>query len=227
MNRTVELLVSGPTLIMSLPANNPELARAAVRGGADVLKIHIRVKHDASGTYFGSLAEERDAIKQIIDIFPGPVGIVAGAVDPATPEEMEELKGLGIDFFDLYASQMPAWMWEVDGMDKAVALEPSYTLQQALALETLGADLIEAAIIPHDQYGQPLTVGDMAAYRDLHDTLDIPIIVPTQRAIRAEEAQLITDVCGIEGLMIGAIVTGKTPESIENAVKRFKKAIAE
>jgi len=225
MSRTVELLTTGPTLIMSLPANDPELARAAARGGADVLKIHIRVHHDASGTHFGTLAEERERIAAILAAFQGPVGIVAGAADPATPEEMTELKRMGIDFFDLYLSYMPAWMWQLEGMAKAVALEPTYSVHQALALKALGADLIEAAIVPHDGYGKPLTMADLAAYRDLRDTIDLPIIVPTQRAIRPEEATLITRECGIEGLMIGAIVTGKTPESIEKAVRRFKKAM--
>jgi len=225
MSRIVELLTTGPTLIMSLPANDPELARAAVRGGADVLKIHIRVHHDASGTHFGTLEEERERIAEIMDIFDGPVGIVAGATDPATPEEMAELARMGIDFFDLYLSYMPAWMWQLEGMAKAVALAPDYKPRQALALEALGADLIEAAIVPHDGYGQPLTMADLAGYRDLHDTIDLPIIVPTQRAIRPEEACLITRECGIEGLMIGAIVTGKTPTGIEEAVRKFKKAL--
>jgi len=171
--------------------------------------------------------EERDNLRAIIDAFPGPVGIVAGAETPATPQEMAELRRLGIDFFDLYASHMPAWMWRVDGMARAVALEPGATIHQAIALENLGVDVIEAAIIPHDGYGKPLTVADLAAYRELHDAVDVPIIVPTQRAIKPEEAALITEKCGIEALMIGAIVTGKTPESIEAAVKVFKAALNE
>lgn len=225
MSQTVELLRGGPTLIMSLPANDPVLARAAMNGGADVLKIHIRVHHAASGTRFGTLADERDHIEQILELFPGPVGIVAGAESPATPQEMLELAEMGIDFFDLYLSQMPAWMWTVQGMARAVALEPGYTVHQAIALENLGVDVIEAAIIPHDGYGKPLTVSDMVLYRDLHDTIDVPIIVPTQRAILSEEAPLITGECGINGLMIGAIVTGKTAPEIEKAVRQFKQAI--
>jgi len=225
MNRTVDLLKKGPTLIMSLPANDPELARAAANGGADVLKVHIRVQHAASGTYFGSLEEERERLHQIVELFPGPVGIVAGAETPATPEEMDELRQMGIDFFDLYLSHMPAWMWREAYMSKAVALEHHYSIHQAIALENLGADILEAAIIPHDGYGQPLVIADLAAYRDLHDTIDIPIIVPTQRAIRPEEATLVTGECGIQGLMIGAIVTGKTALSIEDAVRKFKSAL--
>ncbi len=68
-------------------------------------------------------------------------------------------------------------------------------------------------------------MADLAAYRDLHDTVDIPIIVPSQRAFSAEEASLISGECGIEGIMIGAIVTGSTAPEIEAAVRKFKAAI--
>ena len=216
MGRALERLKQGSALIMSLPANDPELARAALAGGADILKVHIRVHHAASGTHFGTLEEEHARLREIIALFPGPVGIVAGAESPATAAEMSELRAMGFDFFDLYLSQMPAWMWNVVGLDKVVALEQEYTVHQAIALENLGVEMLEAAIIPHEGYGKPLTVKDMAAYRDLHDTVDVPIIVPTQRAIRPEEATLITVECGIEALMIGAIVTGVTPKEIRS-----------
>ena len=39
-----------------------------------------------------------------------PVGIVPGGEKIATPAEMRRLGEIGIDFFDLYAQDMPAWM---------------------------------------------------------------------------------------------------------------------
>jgi hypothetical protein len=106
-----------------------------------------------------------------------------------------------------------------------VALDAGYSVHQALALEALGAEALEAAFIAHDGYGKPLTMADLAAYRDLHDTVDVPIIVPTQRAIRPEEATILTGECRIEGLMIGAIVTGRTAGEIERAVARYRTAL--
>jgi hypothetical protein len=225
MNKTLKLLKTQPGLIMSLPQNDPELAKAAMRGGADILKVHIRVVHAASGTHFGTLAEEKENLQRIIDLFPGPVGIVTGANDAATPREMAELAEMGIDFFDMYAEHMPAWMWTIDNMDITVALDYKYTIHQAIALERMGVRMLEAAIMHHDGYGKPLTTADLACYQELRETVDVPIIVPTQRNITPREAPLLFGLCNIDALMVGAIVTGKTAESIEKAVKEFKKAL--
>jgi hypothetical protein len=225
MGRALDLLKHGPRLIVSLPANDAELAAAAREGGADILKVHMRVTHAASGTRFGTLEEERLRLKHILGAFSGPVGIVAGAEDPATSDEMDDLRLMGIDFFDLYTSHMPAWMWRVEGMNKVVALEANAAPAQASMLERLGADAIEAAVIPHEGYGQPLTVADLLYYRAIRESTNLPIIVPSQRKFRPDEALLLTERCGVEGIMIGAIVTGRTPQEIERATKAFKRAL--
>ena len=46
-------------LIASLPRNDPQLAQAALDNGADVIKLHINLRHHASGTHFGALEEEQ------------------------------------------------------------------------------------------------------------------------------------------------------------------------
>ena len=68
MNKLLQRLNNEPfTLMVSLPQNDPELARAAIRGGAQGLKIHINVHHHASGTHFGTWAEERNEIEAILE----------------------------------------------------------------------------------------------------------------------------------------------------------------
>ena len=51
--RLLSLLRQRPALAVSLPLNDIALAKAAEEAGADALKIHINVHHDASGTHFG------------------------------------------------------------------------------------------------------------------------------------------------------------------------------
>ncbi|MEK7377186.1 MAG: hypothetical protein AABZ57_08535, partial [Candidatus Margulisiibacteriota bacterium] len=73
-------------------------------------------------------------------------------------------------------------------------------------------------------YGQNLTVGDLQYYISLAISSALPVIVPTQRRIEPDEIPILADT-GVKSIMIGAIVTGKTPGSIEEATRKFREAI--
>jgi hypothetical protein len=51
----------------------------------------------------------------------------------------------------------------------------------------------------------------------------LPVIVPTQKSIRASEVPIIWD-AGAKGIMIGECVTGKTATSIKAVTKEFRAA---
>lgn len=226
MNQLLNLL-SRPrlTLLVSLPQNSAEMAKAAVAGGAEALKVHLNVHHHASGTDFGSFSEERERLEAILDVAQGvPVGIVPGAATMPTPEEMDALADMGIDFFDAYSYDMPAWMLGYRGMNRMVAAYHGCTVQEFVALERLGMECLEASIVHHDHYGQPLTVHDLAAYRRLADALNVPIVVPSQKKILPAEVELL-QLTRVKALMIGAIVTGKEPSGIEKATREFRDAM--
>jgi hypothetical protein len=221
------LLAERPRLIVSLPANSPELARAAAEGGADALKVHLHVRHEASGTQFGDLRQERAALEQILSLGL-PTGVVPGAGDQLpTPEEMRELAAMGMDFFDLYAHDMPAWLVGFEGMTRAIAIDERWDGESLSQYAALGFELIEAAVVPHEGYGKPLSVADLAAYRRLREATKLPIILPTQRAIRAEEVPLLVGPIGLNAIMIGVIVMGREPRSIRAAAERFAAAVLE
>jgi len=223
--RTLALLRERPVLIASLPANNPELARAALDGGAQVLKVHINVHHDASGTHFGSLAQERPALEQILAL-GAPTGLVVGAEQVASPAELAEIAALGFDFIDAYAHHLPAWMFAGSPLARMVAVGADYQPAEARALAALGAQMVEAAIIEHSGYGQPLTTRDLARYRALVEAVvPVPVIVPTQRAITPEEGAFLVTKVGVRAVMIGAIVTGKEPAGYRAAAARFRAAL--
>jgi putative N-acetylmannosamine-6-phosphate epimerase len=223
--RFLSLLAEGPRLIVSLPANSPELARAAVEGGAEALKVHLHVRHDASGMQFGNLAEERANLEQILALGL-PTGIVPGAGDHLpTPEEMQALAEMGVDFFDLYVHDTPAWLVRFAGMTRAVAISGAAQCDELGDLEAMGFELLEAALVPHEGYGKPLSVADLVAYRQVRRATGLPIIVPTQRAIRPEEAPILLRETGINALMIGAIVTGREAASLRAATERFAAAM--
>jgi hypothetical protein len=225
--RLLSLLAEAPRLLVSLPENSPQLARAAADGGADALKVHIHVHHEASGTKFGDLVQERASLEKILALGL-PTGVVPGAGDDvASPDEIAELAAMGLDFFDLYARDMPAWLASFEGMTRAVALQGSADAAALGDFEALGFEMIEAAVIPHEGYGHPLSVADLAAYRQIRRATALPIIVPTQRAIKPEEVAVLVGTVGVNAVMIGAIVTGREPDSLRAATQRFAAALAD
>jgi len=221
----LHLLESRPALIVSLPRNDPDLAKAAASAGADALKVHINVHHDASGTHFGSLAEERAALEEILAAASIPVGIVPGAATMAGRQDLEALRAMGLDFFDAFAHLMPAWMLSFDGMGRVAAIDGSYSPQDLPALESLGMQGFEAAIIPHSEYGTPLTLRDVARYREICAATCRPVIVPSQRKIEPSETSVLVQQAGVRAIMIGAIVTGSQASSIARAAAAFRAAL--
>ena len=226
MKPTYQLLCDGPTLIVSLPDNRADLARAAEAGGAHALKTHINVHHDASGTHFGTLEQERPRLQQILDAVALPVGIVPGVTQPLPRDEVAAVADMGFDFVDTFAHCFPSWLLSEERMTRVMAIDATYSVEAAAALAAVGMEALEAAIIPHDQYGQPLTAADLARYSRLAQAVPTPIIIPSQRRLEPDDVAHIVGV-GITGIMIGAIVTGLEPHGIEAAARAFRQAMDE
>lgn len=214
------------TLIMSLPENSLEMARAAIDAGADILKVHCNIRHKASGVSFGSLEEEGAKLAAILKYSKIPVGIVPGAERKPTIDEMKEIVKMGFDFVDMNIADMPDYFYSFNGITKVAALENENQLEKVMEKKKADFKALEAAVVPHLGYGQNMTIGDLRAYITLAVSSGLPVIVPTQRKITYEEVPILSDT-GIKALMIGAIVTGKTPALIGSSVKEFRKAIDE
>lgn len=219
-----------PAVFVSLPRNDIALARAAVEGGADGLKVHINLHHHAADLRFGSWDEEAEVIESIIDLGL-PVGIVPGtAENMCTPDDMQAMAYAGIDFVDAYLEDMPAWMLDTEtdihimGAASCRDIEPEGTLSGLELLPQL--QMVEASVIPHDGYGEALSAADVRTYARLVKVLresNVPVLVPTQRAIAPSEVSALHKV-GVHGILIGAIVTGKEPATISQATAQFREA---
>ncbi|MFP4248295.1 MAG: hypothetical protein ACLFU7_01475 [Armatimonadota bacterium] len=228
VGRTARMLREGFSLLVSLPRNDPQMAQAALDAGADGLKAHIGLEHFASGLSTASLDEEEDALREICSL-EAPVGIVPGVGEGlASREEMLRLAEVGIDFFDLYATDMPAWMLRMDECPLSVMVAFSATCRPWGLVEYVAAPsrpaMIEASIAAHESYGGPLTAADVSEYARIATRADQPVIVPTQKAVLPEEVAVLND-AGVAGLLIGAIVTGAEVASIAEATARFREAI--
>jgi hypothetical protein len=138
---------------------------------------------------------------------------------------MAELAEMGMDFFDLYVHDMPVWMTRLEGMTRTAAIGHDTPLEAIPGLGKLGFEMLEAAVIPHEGYGAPLSVSDLVGYERIRSATSLPIIVPTQRAIEPGDVPALIGM-GLNAIMIGAIVTGREPDGVRAATEQFASALA-
>ncbi len=213
-----------PTLIMSLPENNPEFARIAFENGADVVKVHVNLHHHASQHQFAGFEQEKDKLGQILTEAKGPCGIVAGQDVEQVRGVYQDIIGMGFEFISLYAHHTPLELLRCDRVKKMIAFDNTYDLAYLPYLALTGADVFEASVMDPDTYGSPLSARELMTYERICKTAEIPVVIPTQRAIRPDEMGQLA-ACGIAGIMIGAMVTGLTGVSIGTTVSAFREAI--
>lgn len=213
------------SLVVSLPANDAALAKAALEEGADGLKVHYNVGHRASGNHFGPLDEYIEIFREIRKQFDGPLGVVpSGSVEGARREDIGRLAELGFDFFSIYAHHLPSFMLGELGMDRTFAINEQYDLSIVKSARYYGFTALEASIIPGTEYGTPLCFADVLKYRYLVEQAQVPVMVPSQRKLIPEDVEPLRDT-GVKAIMLGAIVTGKTEQQLRKAVSGFRNAI--
>lgn len=220
-----ELLREPPmTLIMSLPTNDPALARIAWEQGADVVKVHMNVEHRASKTVFGSFEQEKENLQQILEEAKGPCGIVAGGDLLSATRDYLAAANAGFSVISLYSRHMSPLILQHPKLTKMVALDNHFTVEEVKSLEKIGADVLEASVMDPETYGQRLSAKELLQYACICSNTKLPVVVPTQRAITPNELPSLQQ-CGVAGIMIGAVVTGKDALGIAQAIAEFRKHI--
>ncbi|NCC48125.1 MAG: hypothetical protein EOM13_03625 [Clostridia bacterium] len=216
------------TLVASLPENNLELAKAAIDGGAQAIKVHINVWHRASGHTFGSFSDNRPFLESLIGLCGHiPVGLVCGGEDAFISEqELRQLEQIGLGFYSSYVNHLPPFMLRTEGITKMVAINDRYTADIVTGLELLGVDVLEGSIQPGDEYGRPLSTEDLIRYRNLAGLSNLPLLIPTQKIIEPEQVGDLYHV-GAKAIMIGAIVMGQKPaaDQVRQACEKYRNAI--
>ena len=216
------------TLVVSLPSNDLSLAEAALAGGAHAVKVHCNVWHRASGHTFGTYAENKEFLQNLIDLCGDvPVGLVPGTSEAfITEEELRELEQMGLDFISAYSQNLPVFAMNSEGITNAVAIGSDYT---ELMLETIrdsAIEILECSVVPGEAYGKDLTCADVLGYAGIVKRTGKPCMVPTQKKIRPDDVKHLYR-AGCNALMIGAIVFGQnpTPERIREVTAAFRAAV--
>lgn len=225
MGKLMRTLARQFALMVSLPKNDPKLAEAAVRAGAQVLKVHLNCHHHASGTTFGSWVEEQGVIREILSAAGTgvAVGVVTGEAVQPSREQLLEIEASGLEFWDLFAKFTPPAHFKLN-MGRMVAVDSTWSEELLKDLQMFGVQVIEGSVVPKTEYGTDLNLVDLCTYARLCRVSDMPVLIPTQKKIKPEEVGLLRQ-AGAAGITIGAIVTGLELSSLEDATARFAKAI--
>jgi hypothetical protein len=210
MSKLVSLLGKEPlTLIVKLSGNSADMAMAAEEGGADAI----------CAVFSGDM----DEVRKLVASVKVPVGIsIDGNV--LTEADMKYFKKIGIDFMDVVSGYAPESLLKLGGFGRILDLDPDYDTLDLTKLSDKPIDGVDAAIILEEELGKDLNVGDLQQLITIAMSTALPVIVPTQKTIRASEVPIIWDT-GAKGIMLGGTVTGDTPDSINAVTKEFRSAI--
>lgn len=216
------------SLVVSLPANDLEMAKAALQGGAMAVKVHCNVWHRASGHTFGTYEENKEFLRKLIDLCGDvPVGLVPGGEDAfVSSEERVELEQMGIKFFSSYVHHLPCHMMESPTINKMVAIDSTYNDETLEAVSNSPIDVLECSIQPGGNYGTDLNYADILRYSHIARNVPQPCLIPTQRKIKPCEVKHLY-AAGCKAIMIGAIVMGKEPnaDEVRNVTRAFRDAV--
>ncbi|MGB3339142.1 MAG: hypothetical protein WBA73_18355, partial [Devosia sp.] len=152
-------------IIVSLPRHDLDLARAALDGGAGAIKAHLNAFHRASGTTFGSFAEERPFLESLAKL-GAPMLVMAGQETVPTVEEMDALAELGFEGFNVYVDHLQPHLLQ-SRLRPMPALSATSTDDDIARLAAIPGAMIEASIMDFTDYGTALTGEDFARYRHI------------------------------------------------------------
>ncbi|OGC06304.1 hypothetical protein A2526_04185 [candidate division WOR-1 bacterium RIFOXYD2_FULL_36_8] len=201
MSRLLDAMKSKTlTLIVHIPENVVDLAKAAESSGADVLIV--------------SYDKEADKIPKEVSI---PVGL---DLSLSAPKDIESLSGFDFINFNHNALDNYANFKNT----KVIILDDYYTLDKLMSITAKNIDAINAAIIPIRQKGKDLLVGDLQNYIAIALSSNLPVIIPTQRSIKVSEVSIIWDT-GVKGLILTDVVLGKNIKLLSKAIKEYRVAI--
>ena len=213
-------------LIISLPANDVEMAKIAIDSGADVVKCHINITH-ASGREFGTLGENRDVFEKILELGV-PLGLVPGAQQAMITEpEVDEAREMGIAFLNADISAARPYLTK-PGLEFVPSVGGDQAERLSSWLPMLNAypgTWIEASAVGIEGHAKPVRLQDLLGLRHMGQSVDRRIIVPTVRAMETRDVPYLFDIPEVWALMAGVFVVGNTPESLAAATKSFRLAI--
>ncbi|UYN99606.1 MAG: hypothetical protein KIT02_17150 [Devosia sp.] len=207
---------------VSLARHDLDLAKAALDGGAFALKTHLNAYHRATGTTFGTFAQERPFFEELAGL-GCPLLVMAGQETVPTASEMNALADLGFEGFNVYIDHMQPHLLQ-SRLRPMPALSSTSMPETLAGIAALPGCIIEASIMPFERYRTAMTETDLARYTEVVKAVDVPVIVPSQLALTPADS-IALRAAGVAAPLLGAIVTGDTPQSMFSAVSQFTRRL--
>ncbi|MFD2649642.1 hypothetical protein ACFSX5_17785 [Devosia albogilva] len=203
-------------VIVSLARHDLELAKAALDGGATAIKTHLNAYHRATGTTFGSFAEERPFFEELAKL-GCPLLVMAGQETVPSAEEMDALHDLGFEGFNVYVDHLQPHLLR-SKLRPMPALASTSSPEDVAKIAAIPGCIIEASIMPFERYRTPMTPADLDRYAAIVAAVDVPVIVPSQLQLTPADGKALRD-AGIAAVLMGAIVTGDSPDTMRASVE--------
>ena len=222
--RTAEMKIPALALIVSLARNDPELAKAAIAGGADAVLLHLNRDVHEAGVTFGDLAAERQTIQGVASVAGDtPWGVDLGNQGMLSQEDLKALIDLGVDFVSADASNAPAPLLLAENIGRIVALSRDLSPYLLRTVNELSIDAVELSPLDRSD-GSTLSILDVMKYRQFADLIRQPVIATSQAGLKPDDVRILREI-GFQGLLLDAATAGADPATVEQTTRAFHQAI--
>ena len=208
------------TLIAEVPENDLELAAIATAAGADVLLLRINTHA------LNDLEAEKENLEKVLASTKIPVGLSAGWEKLLGKKEVAQICSLGFDFINIGIEHLSSSTVGLKKIGKVLKLNSRFSLDDIVDVARDEYVAMDAAIIPTSGWGKDLVVGDLQNYISIVMSAGLPVIIPTQKAIKPSEVSIVADT-GVKGLILTPIVFGSSAKHVKQIIGEFKTAARE
>ncbi|MDC9823772.1 hypothetical protein PRN20_08505 [Devosia sp. ZB163] len=202
-------------VLVSLGRHDLDLAKAAVDAGVFGLKFHLNAYHRASGSTFGTFAEERPFIEALAKLGK-PMLVMSGQETQPSLDELEALADYGVEGWNIYLKHVQPHMLQ-SRLKPILALDSESGQSDIDAIRAIPGAMVEASIGRFAEYGQPLNDADLARFAEIVRMSGRPVIAPSQKKFTPADVPGLRQ-AGIGAILLGAVVTGLDAASLSRAV---------
>jgi hypothetical protein len=202
-------------VLVSLGRHDIDLAKAAIDAGVFGIKFHLNAFHRASGTTFGSFAEERPFIEALAKLGK-PMLVMSGQETQPTLPEFEALAAYGVEGWNIYLKHVQPHLYEAP-LTPILALDSDSGQADIDAIRAIPGAMVEASISRFPEYGQPLNDDDLSRFAEIVRMAQRPVIAPSQKRFTPADTPRLK-AAGIGAVLVGAVVTGLDPSRLRETV---------